>query len=174
MIYLKFILGILACLIIALLLAGLFANKKYDVKTELVINASIEDTWKVLTDFKNMPKWSSSLQNIEGDFKPNGMTTVTFLLQGKEVKPQHKMVGFVEGKSFGWSDPFYLHLFKDNHSYTLEKIDDSHCKIIQIDEIKGIGALYLGSYIQKELLTVYNNFNQELKKEVEKRKNNIL
>ncbi|CAA7197141.1 SRPBCC family protein [Chryseobacterium potabilaquae] len=170
MMNLKFILGTILCLIILLLLIGLFANKKYDVKTELVINAPIEDTWKVLTDFKNMPKWSSSLQNIEGDFRPDGMTTVTFLLQGKEVKPQHKMVGFVEGKSFGWSDPFYLHLFKDNHSYKLEKIDDSHCKIIQSDEIKGIGALYLGSYIQKELLTVYNTFNQELKKEVEKRK----
>lgn len=45
------------------------ATFKRSVYTEIVINAPIEKVWRELTNFKEMPTWSKSLQKIEGDFK---------------------------------------------------------------------------------------------------------
>jgi hypothetical protein len=140
---------------------------KRSVYTEIIIDAPKEKVWKVLTDFDSMPKWSTSLQGIFGDFTANGQTEVQFIMFGKLKEFNHKMIDFEEGIQFGWSDPFYFNTAKDYHIYRLESISDKQTKFIQKDEFNGILGLLLGNYATKKLLSVYQEFNQELKERVE-------
>jgi uncharacterized protein YndB with AHSA1/START domain len=72
---------------------------KKSVYTEIVINAPIEKVWRELTNFKEMPTWSKSLQNIEGDFRKNGQTKVHFMdNKGKVGIYKHELIHFEAGK----------------------------------------------------------------------------
>ena len=124
---------------------------KRSIYTEIIINAPIEKVWKELTNFKEMPTWSKSLQKIEGDFRKNGQTEIHF----------------EEGKLFGWSDPFILGI-TDNHKYQLEKISKSQTKLIQSDEANGFATLFMGNFIMNFFLKAYTEFNETLKERVEK------
>jgi uncharacterized protein YndB with AHSA1/START domain len=37
------------------------------IKTEIVINASKEKVWHVLTDFKRYPQWNPFITSVEGE-----------------------------------------------------------------------------------------------------------
>lgn len=37
------------------------------IETEIMINASVETVWKVLTDFDNHPTWNPFIQSISGE-----------------------------------------------------------------------------------------------------------
>lgn len=136
------------------------------VYTEIVIDAPQDAVWKVLTNFKEMPEWSASLQSIEGDFKKDGDTTVRYLLDGKLYILKHKMVGFEEGTQFGWSDPI-IPLTKDNHCFRLEALPDGKTRFIQKDEVTGFATLFIGGMMAKIFRKTYPAFNQALKSRVE-------
>jgi hypothetical protein len=141
---------------------------KWSVYTEVIIDAPIEKVWKELTNFKEMALWSTSLQNLSGDFKKNGIVEVDFMDdKGKVAKYKHKLVHFEEGKLFGWSDPFIMGI-TDNHTYQLEKISSTQTKFIQSDEANGFATLFLGKMITNFFLTAYTDFNKNLKQRVEK------
>lgn len=143
------------------------ATFKRSVYTELIINAPIEKVWKELTNFKEMPNWSKSLQKIEGDFRKNGLTDVYFMdNKGKVGLYKHQLIYFEEGKLFGWSDPFIFGMV-DNHKYQLVQISDHQTKLIQSDELNGFGTLLLGNYIVKIFLKSYTAFNEALKNRIE-------
>jgi len=140
---------------------------KKSVYTEIVINAPIEKVWRELTNFKEMPTWSKSLQNIEGDFRKNGQTKVHFMdNKGKVGIYKHELIHFEAGKLFGWSDPFILGI-TDNHKYQLEKISENQTKLIQSDEANGFATLFMGNFIMNFFLKSYTEFNQTLKNRIE-------
>ncbi len=143
---------------------------KRSVYTETIINAPIEKVWQELTNFKEMPTWSKTLQKIEGDFRKNGQTEVHFMdNKGKVGIYKHELIHFEEGKLFGWSDPFILGI-TDNHKYQLEKISESQTKLIQSDEANGFATLFMGNFIMNFFLKAYTEFNEALKERVEKKK----
>lgn len=145
-----------------------YSNTKRSVDTEIIINASIEKVWSELTNFKEMPTWSRSLQKIEGDFIQNGHTEVHFMdHKGKVGVYKHQLKYFEEGTLFGWSDPFILGI-TDNHKYQLERISDHQTKLIQSDEVNGFATLFMGNYIMDFFLKSYTEFNETLKNRVEK------
>ena len=140
---------------------------KRSVYTEIIINASIEKVWRELTNFKEMPTWSKSLQKIEGDFRKNGQSEVHFMdNKGKVGIYKHELIHFEEGKLFGWSDPFILGI-TDNHIYQLEKISENQTKLIQSDEANGFATLFMGNFIMNFFLKSYTEFNQTLKNRIE-------
>lgn len=136
------------------------------VYTEIIIDAPKTKVWEVLTNFKEMPEWSGSLQSIEGDFRRDGDTIVRYLLNGKLYVLKHRMVGFEDGTQFGWSDPI-IPFAVDNHRFRVEELPDGRSKFIQQDEIKGFMVLFIGPMMMGIFSRTYPEFNQALKKRVE-------
>ena len=143
------------------------SNFKRSVYTETIINAPIDKVWKELTNFREMPSWSKSLQKIDGNFSKNGQTQVHFMdNKGKVGIYKHQLIHFEEGKLFGWSDPFIFGI-KDNHKYQLEKISDNQTKLIQSDEANGFATMFMGNFIMNFFLKTYTEFNDMLKNRIE-------
>ena len=42
---------------------------KYQLHTEIIINADIKTVWSIFTDFKNYPNWNPFIKSIEGEIK---------------------------------------------------------------------------------------------------------
>jgi len=139
-----------------------------DIRTTIVIEASPEQVWSVLSNFENMPSWSSTFQGITGDISNGGLITSTFIFQGDTLGFPHAL-SYEEGVQFGWSDPVtFAPGVVDNHFYRIEECDDQTL-FIQSDGFTGTDPNF-GNLMDfaNVVLIDFQTFNRELKEEVEK------
>lgn len=141
-------------------------NQKSSIEASIIIDASIENVWKVLTDFPNLKNWSSSFIGLQGNFGKNGEIEIQFKTPMGLQKMKRQVFHFEEGKAFGWTGVFMLGM-KDCHLHTLEAISAKQTKFTQTDYFSGGASFLLKGILHKQLKKSYDVFNQELKKEVE-------
>lgn len=139
------------------------------VSTSIVIDATPNQVWFVLTDFESMPNWSSTFQGLEGDISDGGQINALFLApDGSTIAFPH-ILSYQEGISYGWSDPILtLPGIVDNHFYSVE-FCGNQTQFVQTDEFRGNNENVLAIVLANVVLTDYQTFNQELKTEVERR-----
>ncbi len=147
-------------------------TNNHSIYTSIVINAPSNQVWEVMTDFNNMPNWSSTLKKISGNLINEGKVDVTYSIDEKVRIIPHNFI-YSENEYYGWSDTIQvLPGIIDRHLFRIESIDSINTKFIQSDEFKGqnqnIGTVNLARYV----LPSYLIFNRELKKEVESRLEN--
>ena len=139
------------------------------VYSEIVIAATPEQIWEVLTDFETMPEWSGSFQGLAGDLTDGGEAVATFLAEGQAFPFPH-VLSWEEGRSFGWSDPLaFAPGIVDDHHYIIDRTDGTNTLFIQIDTLTGDDAGYPAAVLADQLVQGYAWFNQQLKTEVERR-----
>ena len=140
-----------------------------EVYSEIVIAATPEQIWAVLTDFETMPDWSGSFQGLAGNLTDGGEAVATFLAEG-ELYPFAHVLTWEEGRSFGWSDPLaFAPGIVDDHHYIVDRTDGTNTLFIQIDTLTGDNDAYPAAVLADQLVQGYAWFNQQLKAEVEHR-----
>jgi hypothetical protein len=143
-------------------------SSTYFVYTDIVINASTSEVWSVLTDWNNIGTWSSSFIGLTGDIKDKGQVVASYKVGTDTFKFPHTL-HYIEGKEFGWSDPItFAPEIKDNHLFKVEAISDCQSRFIQTDDFTGENANFPLPTLAAQSEMGYNQFNVELKKEVEK------
>ncbi len=139
------------------------------VYSDIVIEATPEQVWEVLTDFDAMPDWSSSLQGVVGDLSDGGQATAIYLNEGAPQEFPH-ILTWEEGRSFSWSDPLaFAPGIVDHHRFIVDRTDGSATLFVQTDQLTGDDANFPASVLAGFLRGLYAQFNQELKAEVERR-----
>lgn len=140
-------------------------NTHWEIYTELTIGAPAEKAWEVLTNFSDMPNWSTGLQKVEGELKNGGKATAYFLSsKGKLNAFEKDALIWQDGHYFGWQSPFILGL-KDHHIYEVRRNADG-TTFIHRDQCKGFMALFLGKKISNALQESMIRFNEEFKTQV--------
>lgn len=143
-------------------------SSTYFVYSDIVINASQSEVWAVLTDWNNVGNWSTSFIGIVGDVSHGGQVTASYIVGPDTFRFPHTL-HYVEGVEFGWSDPIaFAPEIKDNHLFKLEAISDCQTRFIQTDDFTGVNANFPLPALAAQSEAGYNQFNAELKKEVEK------
>lgn len=140
----------------------------YTIYTELIIDASPEVVWSILTDWEQLPEWSPTIQGVIGDISDGGQTVVTYIspTNGKQLLLEHTLV-YKEGVEFGWSDPLAGRVY-DNHRYRVEAMADGRTLFIQSDEVNGgLLARIAGGGLSKALYDSYLAFNTALQARAE-------
>lgn len=140
--------------------------KDKNIHTEIVIDAPRQTVWEVLTDFEKMPEWSSSFQNLVGEFKQNGKAVAHFKGPLGMIKADHTIIEFKEGVSFGWSDPMAMGV-RDYHMFKLEDLPDGKTKFIQSDHFTEGHSWFMQLMMNNSMEKMYAKFNEELKERVE-------
>lgn len=141
------------------------ANQE-NIKASIIINAKPEEVWKVLTDFENLKKWSSSFYGLQGKFEENGNIEIVFKTPLGKNKMKKKLFHLETGKSFGWTGVFLLGM-SDYHTHTLKALSDGKTEFTQTDGLQGGASFLLGKMLEKQMQKGYEAFNQELKTFVE-------
>ena len=94
-----------------------------EIKTEILIHATPEKVWVVLTDFDNYKNWNPFIQSITGEVAVGN--TITARLEppgarGMTIRP--KVLAFTPNKELRWLGHFLVPgLFDGEH--TFERID---------------------------------------------------
>ncbi len=142
------------------------------IYTDIIIDATPEQVWSVLTDTASYKNWAAFLVDIQGEIKDGEKITADFKTNPKKEKLTtiEHTISVDEGKEFYWAEKGPGGI-RDNHHFKVESIGDGRTRFIQSDEImKGITWL-MGANLSKLYAEGYQAFNRKLKVEVEQRFN---
>lgn len=144
-------------------------NEKNHVFTEIEINATPQEVWNVLTDWKKLKEWSSSFVGISVDKMVVGEHFMVYFknpLNGKIIEFERKRTAYEAYKKFGWSGEFTSGVI-DNHFYILESTANGTTLFKQEDGIHGRHGKLLSLLGKKHMKSMYAKFDRELKVRVE-------
>lgn len=138
-----------------------------EFETSIDIDAPASIVWNLFMEGNAISSWSSSLQSIEGDIKEGAEVTIKFKFMGLDFSVKHVVRKFEDGVQFSWGDEID-HNISNNHLFRIETIDETHCKFINNDKLIG-GDPVVRYSVLREMQAVYEQQNEEVKAEAEKR-----
>lgn len=140
------------------------------IYTDIIINASTEDVWKVLKNTSEYKNWAAFLVDIQGELKDGNKITAKFQLDPAKEKYNSidHTIKVTDGEGFFWAEKGPMGIC-DNHHFMIQKIDDHTSRFIQTDELTKGATWLLGGYLSKVYAKGYVAFNTALKQEVEKK-----
>ncbi len=142
------------------------------IYTDIIIDATPQQVWSVLTDTASYKEWAAFLVAIQGEIKDGEKITAVFQTNPKKEKRTtiEHTISVIDGKEFYWAEKGPGGI-RDNHHFRVEPTKDGKTRFVQSDEImKGITWL-MGGNLSKMYAEGYTAFNRKLKAEVEQRFN---
>lgn len=140
------------------------------IETEIIIEATTERVWQVLTDFKNHPKWNPFIRSISGE-KKEGEKLIVFLKppEGKGMTFHPMIKKFEPAKEFRWKGKLALPgVFDGEHYFILEEISAKRTRFVHGEKFTGLLVLFMGKVLEKTK-EGFVMMNKKLKKECERR-----
>lgn len=111
-----------------------------EIKTEILINASPEKVWAILTDFQNYPNWNPFIKSITGNVAVGNKIVARLEppeASGMTFKP--KVLQFDENKKFRWlGHLLFPGLFDGEHQFELIDNANGTTTFIQSEKFNGI------------------------------------
>ena len=86
--------------------------------TSVVINASPQSIWEILTDSSKWTQWNTTIDKIEGKIAPGEKITVYAKASPGRAFPL-KVTEFVPGERMVWTGGMPLGLFRGERTFTL-------------------------------------------------------
>lgn len=126
------------------------------ITTEIIINASLDKVWLVLTNFKNYPNWNPFILSIEGEMKVGKKLEVIIKSsKNKSMKFRPTVINMQLARELRWKGKFLSRGVLDGeHYFTLENIDSNTTKFIHGENFTGI----LVGLFRKQLMATRNSF----------------
>lgn len=160
----KFLIILLILLVI--LIVFVFTGKK-SVRHEIIINASPEKVWQVLTNTDAYPEWNPTMQLVKGNVKVGNKVTYKFSqdtdksyevpITVREIIPQ-KLLNQYGGTPL---------ILTYDHRYNLEPQGNT-TKVIINEDYKGVGVHF---WNPKPVEKAYGSLNKALKQRAEELNN---
>jgi len=139
-----------------------------ELKTEIILNASPESVWKVLTDFQKYPQWNPFIVKIEGELKLDSFLSTSLKSKDKLMSFRPKVTRLEEGRAFEWLGQAFLGTFKGRHYFVLEPLAEGKTKLIHGEQFSGLLSGMVLHMIGEETLHNFQRMNKALQAEVEK------
>lgn len=149
--YIKYILGILAILVIGFFLLGLIKSE-VSYESEVMVDKSLTESWAVSQDKEKMSDWLEGFQKIEHvsgtPGSVNAVSDVYFVTDGQEMIIRETITEIIPNKSV--SMLFTSDFMDMDYKLSMESIDEK-TKINSSTTCKGNGM------ISKSLLALMGN-----------------
>lgn len=143
---------------------------KKEIKTELLIEASPERVWEILTAFEKYPLWNPFIKSIQGNAKVGGKIVVRIeppQAKGMTFKPT--VLAFLKNKEFKWiGHLLFPGLFDGEHRFELIDNGNGTTTFIQAERFKGILVRLFSKMLDTSTIDGFNAMNRKLKEEAEK------
>ncbi len=141
----------------------------YEIKTEVIIDASPQKIWSILIDFENYPNWNPFIKSIAGIPKVGNKITVRVEPpESKGMTFNPKILTFDFLKKLTWLGHFMFNgLFDGKHTFEIIDNGNGTSTFKQSETFSGV----LVPFFKKKLLKTKKGFelmNNKLKELAEK------
>jgi hypothetical protein len=141
-----------------------------EIKTEIKINATPEEVWKILTDFNGYPNWNPFIKSIKGQVVIGEKITVRIEppeAKGMTFKP--KIVTFAKNIELSWLGHLLLPgLFDGKHKFELIDNGNGTTTFIQSEKIRGLLVPFFKKQLKTNTKNGFIEMNKKLKELAEK------
>lgn len=149
----------------AIALVTFFNTMAKEIKTEIVINATPEKVWSVLTNFDNYPNWNPFIKSINGEVKVGNNITVRIeppASKGMTFKP--KVLTLETNKELSWLGHFlFTGFFDGEHKFELFDNGDGTTTFRQSEKFKGILVPLFKKQLDNNTKRGFEEMNTKLK-----------
>jgi hypothetical protein len=153
----------LATLILITILHSTAMSK--EIKTEILINATPEKVWSILTKFENYPNWNPFIKSIKGEVKVGNKIEARIepqKAQGMTFKP--KVLVFDTNKEFSWiGHLLFPGLFDGEHKFELVDNGNGTTTFRQSEKFKGILVPLFKKMLDNNTVNGFNEMNEKIK-----------
>lgn len=134
------------------------------IRTEILINATPEKVWNVLTDFSSYPKWNPFVKKLEGEVAVGNQIKIT--LPGMNFKP--RVLKFETNKELRWlGHLLFKGLFDGEHIFILKDNQDGTTTFYHNEDFRGVLVPLFKKMVLEDSIQGFENMNQALKNRVE-------
>lgn len=139
------------------------------IKTEIIINASKEKVWQILTDFSNYPSWNPFIISIKGELAPTKRLKNTLVNGNKTYVFKPTVLSVVPNQYFDWLGNLFIGgLFDGHHYFEIDELSSNQVKFIQGEHFSGILSNYILRRIGNDTRNNFIKMNGALKAKAEK------
>lgn len=121
------------------------------IETEILINATPEQVWAVLTDFESFPDWNPFIRSIKGQ-KTVGETLEVQIQPpgGKGMTFRPEVLKFDAGREFRWRGKLlFPGVFDGEHYFILEQKSENQTLLTHGELFSGFLVGLLGGMLSK-------------------------
>lgn len=140
------------------------------LRSECIINASADEIWSVLTDFRQFHCWNPFLVSVAGSLADGILRVTARLSQLPRVSFAARLHPVAQCSYLGWDARFAAGLFHAAHFFTIEPLAASRCRFVQTERFSGMMAKPVLLMLAGRFQAAYDRMNKALKQEVEQRR----
>ncbi|MFT5834974.1 MAG: hypothetical protein ACI97N_002618 [Cognaticolwellia sp.] len=141
-----------------------------EIKTEIIINATPEKVWKILTNFRAYPNWNPFIKSIEGQVTIGEKIIARIEppeAKGMTFKP--KILTVVKNRELSWlGHLLFPGLFDGKHKFELIDNGNGTTTFIQSEKFKGILVPFFKKQLKNNTKNGFIEMNKKLKEIAEK------
>jgi hypothetical protein len=113
----------------------------YTIRSEIILPASPEQSWQVLTDFSKYPQWNPYLTKVEGILEPGEKISFT-LVDANFAKPMDlsaRVAGVTPNAELYWIGTAIIRgVYDTRHVFQLEGQADGTTLLRHFEEFRGL------------------------------------
>lgn len=145
-----------------------------EIKTEILIHATTEKVWAILTNFENYPNWNPFIKSIIGDPIVGNQITVRIEppdAKGMTFKP--KVLIYAPNKELKWLGRLlFTGLFDGEHKFELIDNGNGTTTFVQSEKFKGILVPLFKKQLDNNTRKGFEEMNKKLKEWAERNNHN--
>ncbi len=137
--------------------------------TSIVIDATPERIWEILTDFAAYPQWNPFITKITGEVRAGAVLVVQLTLPGKpsmNFKPTLKVAD--RPRELRWAGQVLAPgLFDGEHGFEIERLESGRCRLRHVETFSGVLVPLFIPALQDTTRAGFEAMNQALKSRAE-------
>lgn len=140
-----------------------------NIETEIIINASKEKVWDILSNFNNYKNWNPFIKDSQGVIKLGSKLVNTIYIDESKNVFNPTLVEVTVNKSFSWLGSLYFKsFFSGRHYFEIKEISKNQVKLIHGEDFTGIISGLVFNKISQSTKAGFVKMNEALKVECEK------
>jgi hypothetical protein len=135
-----------------------------ELRTSILLPASPQRVWELLTHFSNYPQWNPFIKSLEGDVREGNIIRVRIEPPGaKGMTFTPKVLRFEANKEFRWLGHFiFPGLFDGEHIFELQEQPDGSTLLIHREIFRGILVPFLKKMLDTNTRQGFEAMNRKM------------
>ena len=140
-----------------------------EIHTEIEINASAENVWRVISDFAAYPDWNPFIRRVDGEVRVGAHLYVsTQPSGGKEMSFRPTVLVAEPNRELRWHGQLWLSgLFEGVHSFLIEPLGEGRVRFVHRERFRGLLVPLVSKILDRDIRRGFEEMNQALKLRVE-------
>ncbi len=140
-----------------------------ELNTEIVINATPDVVWQILTDFPQFEQWNPFIRSIQGKMAEGSRLQVQIQPSGGNAMAfQPQVITVIPKRELCWLGRLLLPgLFDGEHRFCIESIQPSQVRFLHSEKFAGVLVPFLWQSLEPKARQGFEAMNQALKARAE-------